>query len=86
MIIPEGDIMSFVIEDIGENKVAMYEMHGREPIRVPELVMSRQEALSLYDVRGEIIAGNLNLFDDEEDDFEKPEEILDYMGVEEDED
>ena len=76
----------FVIEDIGDNKVALFELHGKEPIRVPELVMGRQEAFSLYDVKGEIVAGNLTLFDDEGDEDEKPDEIMDYMGIEEDED
>lgn len=78
--------MKFVIEDIGDNKVSLYELNGKEYLAVPELVMSRIEAFSQYDIGGEIINGELKLFLEEydKDEEDTDEEILDYMGVEED--
>ena len=85
----------YVIEDIGEGKVALYFFNDGNIIGVPELVVSRNEAFMEYNVVGEFINGELNVYPQDEwdedlgfvyvnDEYE--DELSDYIMEDEDDD
>jgi len=74
--------MKYVVEDIGEGRVAVYEFFDDTYTETP-IVMSRREAYMEFDVVGELVDGEVSLFSpsDEDEDLD-----LVYYGVDEDDD
>lgn len=78
--------LEHIIEDLGENKVIVYEFSNDIIIPTEETVMSRLEAITSFNIVGEMINGDIKLFSEEDPIEDSDEAILEYMGLEIDDD